>query len=163
MEIESITLRQSSLQSKNRFMTPSLRALCKTRAKCFSWVAPFGTKKTLHTCRGQEARQYCYCCRVVGNRCHTASGWQDSTCHVQIPIDLESVKTPVSRNSDKGHVLKDCSLIVWDERTMANRKAVEAEDRTLQDIRGNEHLMGSVMVSQFVQWWFRANASRSLR
>ncbi|KAJ8732125.1 hypothetical protein PYW08_014855 [Mythimna loreyi] len=52
----------------------------------------------------------------------------------------------VSRNSDKGHVLKDCSLIVWDELTMANRKAVEAEDRTLQDIRGNEHLMGGVTV-----------------
>ncbi|KAJ8723185.1 hypothetical protein PYW08_003097 [Mythimna loreyi] len=102
-------------------MTPSLKALCKTRAKCFSWVAP--------ACRGQEARQCCYCCRVVGNCCHTASEWQDSTCHFQIPIDLESVKTPVcgvSRNSDKGHVLKDCSLIVWDERIMANRKAVEA-------------------------------------
>ncbi|KAJ8708553.1 hypothetical protein PYW08_009935 [Mythimna loreyi] len=149
MQIESITLRQSSLQSKNRFITPSLKALCKTRAKCFSCVAPVGTGKTWHTCRGQEARQYCYCCRVVGNCCHTASEWQDSTCHLQIPIDLESVKTPVcgvSRNSDKGDVLKDCSLIIWDERIMANRKAVEAEDRTLQDIRGNEHLMGGVTV-----------------
>ncbi|KAJ8719822.1 hypothetical protein PYW08_011997 [Mythimna loreyi] len=74
---------------------------------------------------------------------------QESTCHVQIPINLESAKSPVhgvSRNSDKGHVLKDCSLIVWDERTITNRKTVEAEDRTLQDIRGNEHLMGSVTV-----------------
>ncbi|KAJ8727871.1 hypothetical protein PYW08_016256 [Mythimna loreyi] len=72
---------------------------------------------------------------------------QDSSCHVQIPINLENAKLPVcgvSRNSDKGHV--DCSLIVWDERTMANRKAVEAEDRTLQDIRGNEHLVGGVTV-----------------
>ncbi|KAJ8723192.1 hypothetical protein PYW08_003104 [Mythimna loreyi] len=74
---------------------------------------------------------------------------QDSTCHVQIPINLESAKSPVcgvSRNSDKGHVLKDCSLFVWDERTMTNRKSVEAEDRTLQDIRRNEHLMGGVPV-----------------
>ncbi|KAJ8708762.1 hypothetical protein PYW08_010144 [Mythimna loreyi] len=45
-----------------------------------------------------------------------------------------------------GHVLKDCSLIIWDEHIMANRKAVEAEDRTLQDIRGNEHLIGGVTV-----------------
>lgn len=67
----------------------------------------------------------------------------------KIPIDLESAERPVcgvSRNSDKGHVLKDCSLIVWDECTMANRKAVEAVDRTLQDIRRNEHLMGGVTV-----------------
>ncbi len=67
----------------------------------------------------------------------------------KIPIDLESTETPVcgvSRNSDKGHVLKDCSLVVWDECTMANRKAVEAVDRTLQDIRRNEHLMGGVTV-----------------
>ncbi|CAH0697151.1 unnamed protein product [Spodoptera exigua] len=67
----------------------------------------------------------------------------------KIPIDLESTETPVcgvSHNSDKGHVLKDCSLVVWDECTMANRKAVEAVDRTLQNIRRNEHLMGGVTV-----------------
>lgn len=67
----------------------------------------------------------------------------------KIPIDLESTETPVcgvARDSDKGHVLKDCSLIVWDECTMANRKAIEAVDRTLQDIRRNEHLMGGITV-----------------
>lgn len=65
----------------------------------------------------------------------------------KIPIDLDSTETPVcgvSRNCDKAKVLQECSLIVWDESTMANKKAVEAVDRMLQDIRRTARTMGGV-------------------
>lgn len=65
----------------------------------------------------------------------------------KIPIQLDTTETPVcdiSRNSDKARILRDCCLIVWDECTMAHRKAVEAVNRTLQDIRQNERQMGGI-------------------
>ena len=67
----------------------------------------------------------------------------------KIPIDLDRTENPVcniSRNSDKAKVLRDCSLIIWDECTMANRKAVEAVDRTLRDIKQNNQPMGGITV-----------------
>ncbi|XP_045511060.1 uncharacterized protein LOC123705982 [Colias croceus] len=65
----------------------------------------------------------------------------------KIPIDLDRTESPIcniSRNSDKAKVLRDCCLIIWDESTMANRKAVEAVDRTLRDIKRNDLPMGGI-------------------
>ncbi|GBP42624.1 ATP-dependent DNA helicase pif1 [Eumeta japonica] len=67
----------------------------------------------------------------------------------KIPIDLDRTENPVcniSRNSNKAKVLRDCSLIVWDECTMANRKAIEALDRTLRDIKQNGQTMGGITI-----------------
>ncbi|KIH46987.1 hypothetical protein ANCDUO_22957 [Ancylostoma duodenale] len=68
---------------------------------------------------------------------------------LKLPLDLTRSETPVcniSRGSGKAQVLKMCKLIVWDECTMAHKKALEALDRTLQDIRGNSRLMVGVVV-----------------
>lgn len=65
----------------------------------------------------------------------------------KIPINLDSTESPVcnlSRNSDRAKVIKDCSLIVWDECTMAHRKALEAVNRTLQDLRCNDQPMAGI-------------------
>ncbi|XP_053592995.1 uncharacterized protein LOC103575583 [Microplitis demolitor] len=65
----------------------------------------------------------------------------------KIPIDIDRYESPVcniSRNSDKAKVMRDACLIVWDECTMANKKAIEAVDRTLQDLRNNTKRMGGI-------------------
>ncbi|KIH47496.1 hypothetical protein ANCDUO_22442 [Ancylostoma duodenale] len=52
---------------------------------------------------------------------------------LKLPLDLTRSETPVcniSRGSGKAQVLKMCKLIVWDECTMAHKKALEALDRT---------------------------------
>ena len=41
-------------------------------------------------------------------------------------------------------ILCDCVLIVWDECTMSNKKAVEAVDRTLRDVTGKNVYMGGI-------------------
>ncbi|XP_036341701.1 uncharacterized protein LOC118751048 [Rhagoletis pomonella] len=67
----------------------------------------------------------------------------------KIPLSLDINETPVcavSRNSEKAKILAERSLIVWDECTMAHKKAVEAVNRTLQDIRRNDHIMGRITV-----------------
>ncbi|KIH67553.1 hypothetical protein ANCDUO_02114 [Ancylostoma duodenale] len=68
---------------------------------------------------------------------------------LKLPLDLTRSETPVcniSRGSARAQVLKLCKLIVWDECTMAHKRALEALDRTLRDIRGSSRLMGGVVV-----------------
>ena len=67
----------------------------------------------------------------------------------KLPINLHFSETPfcnISKQSDAAHVLKECKLIVWDEATMAHKGGVEALDRTLQDIRSSNRLMGGMTV-----------------
>ncbi|KIH68828.1 hypothetical protein ANCDUO_00835 [Ancylostoma duodenale] len=59
---------------------------------------------------------------------------------LKLPLDLARSQNPVcnmSKGPGKAQVLKMCRVIVWDECTMANKRALEALDRTLQDIREN--------------------------
>jgi len=68
---------------------------------------------------------------------------------LKLPLHIEREDTPVcdiSRGSAKAEVLRTCSLIVWDECTMAHRKSLEALDRTMKDIKNNNRLMGGVVV-----------------
>lgn len=67
----------------------------------------------------------------------------------KIPINVDHMEFPIcaiSRNSSKAQLLRECSLIVWDECTMANKLSVEALDRTLRDIRESNNTMGGVTV-----------------
>ncbi|XP_014773929.1 uncharacterized protein LOC106871797 [Octopus bimaculoides] len=41
----------------------------------------------------------------------------------------------ITKSSDQGQVLQMCHLIVWDECTMAHKRALETLDRALKDIR----------------------------
>ncbi|KIH42856.1 hypothetical protein ANCDUO_27154, partial [Ancylostoma duodenale] len=68
---------------------------------------------------------------------------------LKLPLDLARSESPVcniSKSPGKAQVLKMCKVIVWDECTMAHERALEALDRTLQDIRENNRLMGGVVL-----------------
>ncbi|EPB66767.1 hypothetical protein ANCCEY_14141 [Ancylostoma ceylanicum] len=68
---------------------------------------------------------------------------------LKLPLDLARFENPVcniSKGSGKAQVLKMCKVIVWDECTMAQKRALEALDRTLQDIRENNRLMGGAVL-----------------
>ncbi|UYV63474.1 hypothetical protein LAZ67_2004170 [Cordylochernes scorpioides] len=52
----------------------------------------------------------------------------------------------IRKNSDKASLLRSCKLLVWDECTMAHKIALEALDRTLQDIRDDPQPMGGLVV-----------------
>ncbi|RCN45090.1 hypothetical protein ANCCAN_08900 [Ancylostoma caninum] len=68
---------------------------------------------------------------------------------LQLPLDLARSETPVcniSKGSGKAQMLKMCKVIVWDECTMAHKRALEALDRSLQDIRESSRLMGGAVL-----------------
>jgi len=67
----------------------------------------------------------------------------------KLPLNLAHGESPVcniAKGSGKAKVLQCCSIIIWDECTMAHKRSLEALDRTLQDIRSNKSLMGGVVV-----------------
>ncbi|BHF83009.1 hypothetical protein SprV_0802615000 [Sparganum proliferum] len=68
---------------------------------------------------------------------------------LKLPLNVHFVETPmcnISKASGMGKVLQKCKLTVWDECTMAHKKALEALDRTLQDLRGSTRPFGGVLL-----------------
>lgn len=68
---------------------------------------------------------------------------------LKLPLNLHQTETPtcnISRSSGMATVLKTCKIIIWDECTMAHKKSLEALDRTLRDLRGNNQPFGKVLI-----------------
>jgi ATP-dependent DNA helicase PIF1 len=68
---------------------------------------------------------------------------------LKLPLNLTQCEAPlcnISKGTGEAKVLQECALIVWDECTMSHRQALEALDRTLQDLRGNGKIMGGVVL-----------------
>lgn len=69
---------------------------------------------------------------------------------LKLPLNLHTIEEPtcnISRQSAIARVLQNCKIIVWDECTMAHKRALEALDRTLKDLRNEpERLFGKALV-----------------
>ena len=68
---------------------------------------------------------------------------------LKLPLNLSHCENPlcnISKGTGQAKVLQECEIIVWDECTMSHKHALEALDRTLQNLRGNKTLMGGVVV-----------------
>ena len=68
---------------------------------------------------------------------------------LKLPLNLTHCEAPlcnISKGTGEAKALEECELIVWDECTMSHRQALEALDRTPQDLRGNGKQMGEVLV-----------------
>lgn len=67
----------------------------------------------------------------------------------RLPLNLLDNEFPtcdISPNSDNGKLLKNCSIIIWDEAPMMHKHGFEALNRTLQDIRNNKKIMGGILM-----------------
>ncbi|XP_073310003.1 uncharacterized protein [Primulina huaijiensis] len=65
----------------------------------------------------------------------------------KIPIDLhENSFCSISKQSGLAELLRRARLIVWDETPMCKRFAIEAVDRTLQDLVGKKEPFGGKVV-----------------
>nr|XP_043615266.1 uncharacterized protein LOC122587219 [Erigeron canadensis] len=74
-------------------------------------------------------------------------GW---TAHSRFKIPLilnDNSLCNISKQSGTAHLLRSAKLIIWDEASMARRQAIEALDRTTQDIIGvRQPFGGKIMV-----------------
>ncbi|KAL7295113.1 hypothetical protein TKK_0011580 [Trichogramma kaykai] len=68
---------------------------------------------------------------------------------LKLPLNLHVTETPtcnITENSGMGKILQTCQLIIWYECTMAHKKALEALDRTLQDLREKSSPFGGALI-----------------
>ncbi|KAE8240488.1 hypothetical protein A4X13_0g7779 [Tilletia indica] len=80
-------------------------------------------------------------------------GGRTAHSRFNIPIPLDSDSTcAISKDSSLALLLRNATLIVWDECPMAHRFAVEAVDRTLRDIRGVDKPFGGIVVLFSGDW-----------
>ncbi|XP_036320433.1 ATP-dependent DNA helicase pif1-like [Rhagoletis pomonella] len=115
--------------------------------------APGGTGKTfvlnLLLARLRKDRNIALAVASSGIAATLLTGGRTAHSTFKLPLNLASEETPtcnISKTSNRGALLQQCKLIVWDECTMSHKRAVEALNRSLQDIRSNQALMGGVVV-----------------
>lgn len=60
-----------------------------------------------------------------------------STFKLPLKVYSDDVSTVcnISKQSNAGKLMIDCSLIIWDEASMSHKSSVEALDRTLRDLQ----------------------------
>jgi PIF1-like helicase len=67
----------------------------------------------------------------------------------KIPIHLNEaleVSCNITKESAIAEVLRQCKIIIWDECTMSHKRALEAVNITLQDLKEKKKIMGGTIV-----------------
>ena len=65
----------------------------------------------------------------------------------RLPLNLATNETPicnVGKNTKEAELLKQAKIIMIDECSMLHKKGLEAVDRLMQDLKGNNSLFGGV-------------------
>ena len=115
--------------------------------------APGGTGKTfLNTLLLANVRQHRHIALAVASSGVAATllpGGRTVHSTFKLPLDLTANDIPtctIGKTAAMAQVIRQCRLIVWDECSMAHRKALEAVDRTLRDLRDSNSPMGGITV-----------------
>lgn len=115
--------------------------------------APGGTGKTfvlnLILAKVRLARKVALAVASSGIAATLLQGGRTAHSAFKLPLNLALSEVPVcniSRGTGRARLLQQCHLIIWDECTMAHRKALEALNLTLQDLRNSRAVMGGALL-----------------
>jgi hypothetical protein len=115
--------------------------------------APGGTGKTfilnLLLAKIRQRKKIAHAVASSGIASTLLRGGRTAHSAFKLPLNLAHGDHPVcdiSIGSGQFKVLQQCTAIIWDECTMVHKKAPEALHHTLQDLRGNNELMGGSTV-----------------
>lgn len=115
--------------------------------------APGGTGKTflinLILAKMRKERKVALAVASSGIAATLLSGGRTAHSAFKLPLNLAHVEIPscgISKGTGKAKLLQSCSIIFWDECTMFHKRGFEALDRSLQDIRSNQSIMGGIVV-----------------
>lgn len=67
----------------------------------------------------------------------------------KLPLNLQTIEEPtcnITKNSAMAKVLSASKIIIWDECTMAHKRALKALNRTLKDLRNDSRCFGGAMI-----------------
>ncbi|GFW67307.1 ATP-dependent DNA helicase [Trichonephila clavipes] len=135
------------------FLSPSREYYFQLRSQCYFLDSPGGTRKTflinLLLAKIRCERSIAIAVASSGIAATLIDGGKTAHSAFKLPPishHSESVNCNISKQSDMAHVLREAKLIIWDECTIAHKKGIEALNRTLQDIRGCNQMMGGLTV-----------------
>lgn len=130
-----------------------ITSITENQGGLFFLDAPGGTGKTflINTLLAKIRQNHAIALAVApsGIAATLLEGGRTAHSMFKLPLDLAQNEEPtcnISRRSNKAKIMQDCKLIIWDEATMSHKRAFEALDRLLRDLRRNNHLMGGVTV-----------------
>ncbi|KAL4588886.1 hypothetical protein LXL04_001784 [Taraxacum kok-saghyz] len=95
---------------------------------------------------------FCHMIRIEGiswahQRTNNMPGGRTAHSRFKIPINLHNNSMcNIKKQSGTAQLLREAKVIIWDEASMAKRQAIEALDRTMQDISGNSLPFGGKIV-----------------
>lgn len=119
--------------------------------KIFFLDAPGGTGKTylinLILAKIRSNRGIAIAVASSGIAATLLEGGRTAHSALKLPLNLSISETPICnipKQSNLAKVLRKAEIIIWDESTMAHKKCFEALNRTLQDLRDNNSLMGGL-------------------
>lgn len=145
-------LPQLNIEQKNAYDTIML-AVMRSNGGFYFLDAPGGNGKTflisliLSTIRSEQ--KIALAIASSGIAATLLDGGRTAHSAFKLPLNINVVDTPtcnISRNSAMAKVLQQTSIILWDECPMAHKKSLEALDRTLKDLRGNQQLFGGALI-----------------
>ncbi|XP_036322368.1 ATP-dependent DNA helicase pif1-like [Rhagoletis pomonella] len=141
-----------NIQQKHVYDT-IMQAISNNAGGLYFLDAPGGTGKTfvisliLATIRSEQ--KIALALASSGIAATLLEGGRTALSALKLPLNVQVIETPtcnISRNSAMAKVLRLTSIILWDECTMANKKLLEAFNRTMQDLRGNQQLFGGALI-----------------
>ncbi|XP_049316944.1 uncharacterized protein LOC125779714 [Bactrocera dorsalis] len=141
-----------NIQQKHVYDT-IMQAISNNAGGLYFLDAPGGTGKTLvislilATIRSEQ--KIALALASSGIAAALLEGSQTAHSALKLPLNVQVIETStcnISRNSAMAKVLRLTSIILWDECTMANKKLLEAFNRTMQDLRGNQQHFGGALI-----------------
>lgn len=79
-------------------------------------------------------------------------GFRTAHSALKLPSNLQTIEEPtcnITKNSAMAKVLSASKIIIWDECTMAHKRALEALNRTLKDLRNDSRCFGGAIILLF--------------
>lgn len=141
-----------NIQQKNAYDN-IIRAVDNNAGGFYFLDAPGGTGKTflisliLANIRSQQ--KIALAIASSGIAATLLDGGRTAHSALKLPLNIQVVETPtcnISRNSAMAKVLRGAAIVLWDECPMANKKSLEAFNRTMQDLRQKQQLFGGALV-----------------
>ncbi|XP_059221537.1 uncharacterized protein LOC131996104 [Stomoxys calcitrans] len=139
---------------QKKVFTTLLSSIDNNEGKIFFLDAPGGTGKTflinLLLTKVRSTGKIALAVASSGIAATLLEGGRTAHSTFKLPLkiatdDNKSVCS-ISKQSNTGKLIRDCSLIVWDEATMSNKTSVEALDRTMRDLRSKNAPMGGCTI-----------------
>lgn len=128
-------------------------AIDEQRGKLFFLDAPGGTGKTfllnILLAKVRSENGIILALASSGIAATLLNGGRTAHSGLQLPLNLDSSDEPscsVKRGTAKAKMLQRCKAIIWDECTMSHKKALEAANRMLKDVRANDDLFGGIVI-----------------